>query len=141
MRPFLHSPTHCPSHSVILPQVKISSPFPPAVSSSCPLPAHLLAPPAMPSLSDCFPCASVNLGNYVLYSSALIARKCAGLHPLQCHLVEQVSRHFFWTNIQLQHNGAEDNCLRKKTQTMHYIYAWRDTEDGLLEIILPQELL
>jgi len=29
----------------------------------------------------------------------------------------------------------------KKTQTQHYIYARRDTEDGPLEIIPQQELL
>jgi hypothetical protein len=29
----------------------------------------------------------------------------------------------------------------KKTQTQGYIYAWRDTEDGPLEIIPPQESL
>ena len=45
--------------------------FPPAVLSSIPLPNSLLALPTMPSLGNCFPCGSVNLGKYVLYSSAL----------------------------------------------------------------------
>ncbi len=59
----------------------MSLPFPTNVSSSMPLSVCLLAPPAMPSLSDCFPCASVDLGKYVLYSSALSrqARWCSAL--------------------------------------------------------------
>ncbi len=31
--------------------------------------------------------------------------------------------------------------LNKKTRTQRYIYAWRDTEDGPLEIILPEQSL
>jgi hypothetical protein len=49
--------------------------FPPAVSSSLPpLPVSLQSPPVIPSLGDCFPCGSIDLGKYVLYSSALRQR-------------------------------------------------------------------
>ena len=48
--------------------------FPPAASSSLPLPICYRSPPAIPSLGDCFPCGSIDLGKYVLYSSALRQR-------------------------------------------------------------------
>ena len=48
----------------------MSSMSPPAASSSLPLPSSLRAPPVIPSLGDCFPCGSINLGKYILYSSA-----------------------------------------------------------------------
>ncbi len=48
--------------------------YPPRATSSLTLPGHLLAPPALPSLGDCFPCGSVDLGKYFLYSSALSRR-------------------------------------------------------------------
>ena len=54
---------------------RMSSPFPPRARSSLNLPV-LLAQPALPSLGDCFPCASVDLGKYFLYSSALSQRAC-----------------------------------------------------------------
>ena len=48
---------------------------PPTASSSLPpLPASLRSPPVIPSLGDCFPCGSIDLGKYVLYSSALRQR-------------------------------------------------------------------
>ena len=116
----------------------MSSPFPPRATSSLNLPVQLLAPPAMPSLDDCFPCGSVDLGKYVLYSSAL-------------------SRRSRWsTSLAMMLGGAgessfgigyaaEDNEVdlpkQKKTLTQRYVYARRDTEDGPLEIIPPQESL
>ena len=48
--------------------------FPPAATSSLPLPICLRAPPAIPSLGDCFPRGSIHLFKYVLYSSALRPR-------------------------------------------------------------------
>ena len=49
----------------------MSSPFPPGAMSSLSLPVQLLALPTLPSLGDCFPHGSVDLGKYFLYSSAL----------------------------------------------------------------------
>ena len=49
---------------------------PPRATSSLNLPVQLLAPPALPSFVDCFPCGSVDLGKYFLYSSALSRRAC-----------------------------------------------------------------
>ena len=60
--------------SIIIIHAKMSSPFPPHATSSLNLPVQLLAPPALPSLVDCFPCGSVDLGKYFLYSSALSRR-------------------------------------------------------------------
>ena len=49
--------------------------FPPAESSSLPLPVSLQTPPVIPpSLDNCFSCGSIDLGKYVLYSSALRQR-------------------------------------------------------------------
>jgi hypothetical protein len=48
--------------------------FPPAASSSLPLPRSLRAPPVIPSLGDCFPCGSIDLGKYILFSYALRQR-------------------------------------------------------------------
>jgi hypothetical protein len=50
---------------------RMSSPLPPRATSSLTLPGHLLALPALPSLGDCFPCGSVDLSKYFLYSSTL----------------------------------------------------------------------
>jgi hypothetical protein len=63
----------CPTLSKII-QLKMSSMFPPAASSSLPLPSSMRAPPVIPSLGDCFPCGSIDLGKYILYSSALRQR-------------------------------------------------------------------
>jgi hypothetical protein len=60
-------------HCLII-QLKMRSMFPPAASSSLPLPICLQAPPAIPSLGDCFPRGSIDLCKYVLYSSALRQR-------------------------------------------------------------------
>ncbi len=38
------------------------------------LPVQLLAPPALPSLGECFPFGSVDYGKYYVYSSALSRR-------------------------------------------------------------------
>jgi hypothetical protein len=48
--------------STIIIHARMSSPFPPRATSSLNLPVQLLAPPALPSLVDCFPCGSVDLG-------------------------------------------------------------------------------
>ncbi len=64
------------SHHCLIIHAGISSPFPPRATSSHNLPVQLLAPPALPSLGDCFPWGSVDLGQYGLYSSALSQRAC-----------------------------------------------------------------
>ncbi len=69
---FVSDTNPCPTYLIIW--LKMGSLFPPVGSSSIPLPNGLLAPPTMPSLGDCFPCGSVDLGKYVLYSSALSRR-------------------------------------------------------------------
>ncbi len=97
-----------------------------------------LAPPAIPSLGDCFPYCSVDIGKYLLYSSALSQRA-----RWRTSLV-----------ISLGGAGVCCCCLRKitttfggglpkekKTRIQWYIYARRDTEDGPLEIISPAKLL
>jgi hypothetical protein len=92
-----------------------------------------LALPAIPSLGDCFPCGSVDIGKYLLYSSALSQRAC------------------WCTSLVISLGGAgvlssytkDNNNIfgflpkEKKTRTQRYIYARRDTEDGPLEIIPP----
>jgi hypothetical protein len=50
--------------------------LPPAALSSLPLFISLRGPPVIPSLGDCFPYGSIDLGKYVLYSSALRQRAC-----------------------------------------------------------------
>jgi hypothetical protein len=55
-------------------QLKMRSMSPPAASSSLPLPICYRSPPVIPCIGDCFPCGSINLGKYVLYSSALRQR-------------------------------------------------------------------
>jgi hypothetical protein len=42
-----------------------------AAASALSLPVCLLALPSMPLLGNCFPCVTVDLEKYVLYSSAL----------------------------------------------------------------------
>ena len=51
-----------------------SSTHPPATISAMPPTVGYLAPPAIPSLGDCFPCCSVDIGKHLLYSSALSQR-------------------------------------------------------------------
>ncbi len=48
---------------------------------------------------------------------------------------------FLMENIVNDDNKCVFGHKEKKTQTWCYIYAHRDTEDGPLEIIPPQELL
>ena len=62
------------SHHCLIIHSRMISPFPPRARSSLNHPVQLLAPPALPSLGDCFPLGSVNLGKYYLYSSALSRR-------------------------------------------------------------------
>ena len=49
---------------------------PPAASSTLPLRICLRAPPAIPSLGNCFPRGSIDLCKYALYSSAHRQRAC-----------------------------------------------------------------
>ncbi len=44
-------------------------------------------------------------------------------------------------NIVNDNNACDFGPKEKKMQTQCYIYAHRDTEDGALEIIPPQEML
>ncbi len=48
---------------------------------------------------------------------------------------------FLMENIVDDNNACDFGLKEKKTQTQHYIYARRDTEDGPLEINPPQESL
>ena len=60
------------SYHCLIIHARMSSPFPPPrATSSLNVPVQLLAPLALPSLGDCFPMGSVDLGKYYLYSSAL----------------------------------------------------------------------
>jgi hypothetical protein len=63
-----------PTLFVLIIQLKMGSMFPPTASSSLPLPICYRSPSAIPSLGDCFPCGSIDLGKYVLYSSTLRQR-------------------------------------------------------------------
>ena len=64
------------SHHCLIIHARMSSPFSPGATSSLNIPVQLLAPPALPSLGDCFPHGSVDSGEYFLYSSALSRRAC-----------------------------------------------------------------
>lgn len=105
------------------------------------LPVQLLAPPALPLLGDCFPCGSVDLGKYVLSSSALSQRAC--WRTLLAMLLGGAGKSSFGIGyIAGEDIDASDfQPKHKKMRTQHYIYEWRDTEDGPLEIIPPQESL
>jgi len=106
--------------------------FPPAASSSLPLPICLQAPPAIPSLGDCFPRGSIDLCKYVLYSSALRQRG-----RWRTSLALLFGGH---GTSPFADNAVNADVHREpKTRTQRYVYAWRDTEDGLLEIIPPEE--
>ncbi len=121
---------------------RMSSPFPHRATSSLNFPVHqLLAPPALPSLGDCFPCGSVDLGKYFLYSLALSRR--ARWHTLLVMSLGGAGLSLFGIGY-VADNNVDTSDFRpkeKKTQTQRYIYARRDTEDGPLETILPQESL
>jgi hypothetical protein len=120
----------------------MSTPFPPRATASLNLPVQLLAPPTLPSLRECFSLGSVDLGKYYLYSSALSRRArwrtslaillgCAGELLFGIGYVDDAGDF-----------GASDfRPKEKKKRTQKYIYARRDTEDGPLEIIPPQESL
>ncbi len=54
------TPTPTLAQHCLIIQSKMSSMFPPAVSSSLPFPISLRAPPVIPSLGNCFPCGSIN---------------------------------------------------------------------------------
>jgi hypothetical protein len=118
----------------------MSSPLPPCATSSLTLPGHLLAPPALPSLGDCFPCGSVDLGKYFLYSPAL-SQKARWRTSLAMSL-DGAGESLFGIGYFADDDDASDfRQKEKKMQTQRYIYARRDTKDGPLEIIPPQESL
>ncbi len=108
--------------------------FPPITLSSLPLPISLRAPPVIPSLGDCFPCGSIDLGKYVLYSSALRQRE---------RWRTSLSMSFGGPGMLpflMADNAVDANAHRvPKTRTQHFVYARRDMEDGPLEIIPPEE--
>jgi hypothetical protein len=106
---------------------------PPAASSSLPLPISLRAPPVIPS-RNCFPCGSINLGKYVLYSSALRQRAC-------WHTSLSISFGGPGMLPFLMANNAVDADAHRvpKTQTQRFVYAQQDMEDGPLEIFPPEE--
>ena len=119
----------------------MSSPFPPRATSSLNLPVQLLAPPALPLLGDCFPLGSVNLGKCYLYSSALSRR--AHWRTLLAMLLGCAGELSFGIGY-IANDDVDTSDFqpkKKKMQTQCYIYARRDTEDGPLEIIPPQESL
>ena len=125
------TPTLAP-HCLII-QLKMSSMFPPAASSSLPLPICYRSPPAIPSLGDCFPCGSIDLGKYVLYSSALRQRA-------RWHTSLALSFGGHGTTLPFADNSVNaDERREPKTRTQRFVYARRDTEDGPLEIIPPEE--
>ena len=106
--------------------------FPPAALSSLPLPICYRSPPAIPSLGNCFPCGSIDLGKYVLYSSAL--RQRARWHT---SLALSFGGH---GTLPSDNSSVNDDARREpKTRTQRFVYARRDTEDGPLEIIPPEE--
>ncbi len=115
-------------------------PFPPAAASSPTLPVCLLAPPSMPLLGNCFPCVAVDLGKYVLYSSALSWQACWRTSLAMSFGGAGVSL-LLMESIVDNDNECDFGHKEKKTRTRRYIYARRDTEDGPLEIITPQESL
>ena len=119
----------------------MSTPFPPRETSSLNLPVQLLAPPALSLLGDCFPLGCVDLGKYYLYSSALSRRArwrtslamslgCAGELSYGIGYVATADV-----------NASDFRPKENKMQTRRHICARRDTEDGPLEIIPPQESL
>jgi hypothetical protein len=88
----------------------------------------------MPSLSDCFPCGSVDLGKYVLYFTSLGWR--AHWHTSLAMLLGGLGTLSFF----MDDNADNADVPRvKRTQTQHCIYVWQDTVDGPLEIIPPEE--
>ena len=120
-----------PTLFVLIIQLKMGSMFPPTASSSLPLPICYRSPSAIPSLGNCFPCGSIDLGKYVLYSYAL--RQRARWHT-------SLALSFGGHGTLPSYNSGNDDARRKpKTRTQRFVYARRDTEDGPLEIIPPEE--
>ena len=108
--------------------------IPPTASSSLPLPICLRAPPAIPSLGDCFPCGSIDLSKYVLYSSALRQRA-----HWRTSLALSFGGHGM---LPFADNAVNADAHREpKTRRQRFVYARRDTVDGPLEIIHPEESL
>ena len=106
--------------------------FPPAASSSLPLPICLRALPAIPSLGNCFPHGSIDLCKYVLYSSALRQRV-----RWRTSLALSFGGH---GTLPFAANAVNADAHREpKTRMPHFVYARQDTEDGPLEIIPPEE--
>ncbi len=65
----------------------------------------------------------------------LSGREHAGVPHFQYRLVDQVCCHFLMAD-----NAVDADAHRvPKTRTQHFVYAQRDTEDGPLEIIPPEE--
>jgi hypothetical protein len=112
----------------------MSSMFPPAASSSLPLPSSMWAPPVIPSLGDCFPCGSIDLGKYILYSSSL--RQRARWHT---SLTLLFGGHGMLPFADNSVNAVNADVREPKSWMQRFVYVWRDTEDGPLEIILPEE--
>ena len=117
----------------------MSSPFSPRATSSLNLPVQLLALSALPLLVDCFPCGSVDLGKYVLYSSAL-SRRLRWRTSLAM-MVGGAGKSSFGIGYAADNDSDASVPKEKKMRTQRYIYARRDTKDGPLEIIPPQESL
>ncbi len=115
-------------------------PIPPAAASAMSLPVCLLAPPSMPSLGNCFPCVTVNLGKYVLYSSALSWRAHWRTSLAVSFGGAGVSL-FLMENIINDKSAGDFGPKEMKMRTQCNIYICRDTEDGPLEIIPSQVLL
>ncbi len=88
----------------------------------------------MPLLSDCFPCGSVDLGKYVLYSSAL-SKRASRRTSLAMSLGGQGTLLFLMDD----NTDNADAPRAPKTGIQCFIYARRDTLDGPLEIIPPEE--
>jgi hypothetical protein len=94
----------------------------------------------MPSLGNCFPCVAVDLGKYVLYTSAL-SRQVRWHTSLAMLFGRAGVSLFLMENIVDDDNESDFGHKEKKTRTQRYIYARRDMKDGPLEIIPPQESL
>ena len=86
----------CNSHHCLIIHPRMSTPFPPRPAASLVLPVPLLAPPALPSLGECFPFGSVDLGKYYVYSSAHAFRIVVILirlrHANRCSIRNQTVR-------------------------------------------------
>jgi hypothetical protein len=128
------TPTPTLAQHCLIIQLKMSSMPLPAASSSLPLPISLRAPPVILSLCDCFLCGSINLGKYVLYSSAL--RQRARWRTSLSMLFGGPGMLPFL----MADNAVDADAHRvPKARMQRFVYARRDTEDGPLEIIPPEK--